>query len=131
MEHSDLGSLDGWTFAQKLLGVTTHYKLHREDGSITIRIQGELTGCSVFDQVRWETICARWAKQLGSNAIDGRLIAWHRAPHQLAMLREADMYKLWMPFMSQSRIVREVNKTELVFHSTISVPWIATRCVDR
>lgn len=27
--YSDLGSLDGWTFAQKLLGVTTHYKLHR------------------------------------------------------------------------------------------------------
>ena len=49
--NSDLGSLDGWTFAQKLLGVTTHYKLHREDGSITIRIQGELSGCSVFDQV--------------------------------------------------------------------------------
>jgi len=52
LHHSDLGSLDGWTFAQRLLGVTTHYKLHREDGSITIRIQGELTGCSVFDQVR-------------------------------------------------------------------------------
>ena len=53
--HSDLGSLDGWTFAQRLLGVTTHYKLHREDGSITIRIQGELTECSVFDQVRKTT----------------------------------------------------------------------------
>ncbi len=48
---------------------------------------------------------------------------------QLAMLREADMYKLWMPFMVQSNIVREVNKTELVFHSTVAVPWIATRCV--
>jgi len=45
------------------------------------------------------------------------------------MLREADMYKLWMPFMVQSNIVREVNKTELVFHSTVAVPWIATRCV--
>lgn len=45
------------------------------------------------------------------------------------MLREADMYQKWMPFMSQSSILREVNKTELVFHSTVSVPWIATRYV--
>lgn len=40
------------------------------------------------------------------------------------------MYRLWMPFVSGSRIIKEVNKTELVFHSTVSVPWIATRCVS-
>lgn len=57
--HSAFGSLEGWTFAQRLLGVTTHYKLHKEDGSITIRIQGELTGCSVFDQVRVGPVCGR------------------------------------------------------------------------
>lgn len=48
---------------------------------------------------------------------------------QLAMLREAGMYAQWMPFMSQSQVLSEANKTELVFHSTVSVPWIATRFV--
>ncbi len=41
-----LASHDGWTFAQKLFGVTTHYRLC-DDGSLTVRLQGELKGCSV------------------------------------------------------------------------------------
>lgn len=82
--NSDLGSLDGWTFAQKLLGVTTHYKLHREDGSITIRIQGELTGCSVFDQVRPEWVmhdrrcpcAAEWLADPTYLSQNGIIISW-------------------------------------------------------
>lgn len=47
----DLGSDDSWRFAQEYWGITTHYRT-KDDGSLTVRLQGELSGSSVFDQVR-------------------------------------------------------------------------------
>jgi len=72
-----LASHDGWTYAQTHFGVTTHYRIEEDDGSLTVRLQGELKGCSVFDQ--------------------------------LAVLREADLYSLWAPFVRASSIVKEVR----------------------
>jgi hypothetical protein len=72
-----LASHDGWTYAQTHFGVTTHYRIEEDDKSLTVRLQGELRGCSVFDQ--------------------------------LAVLREADLYSLWAPFVKNSSIVKEVG----------------------
>jgi hypothetical protein len=42
---------EDWKFAQTFFGITTHYRINEEDRSLTVRLQGELRDCSVFDQV--------------------------------------------------------------------------------
>jgi hypothetical protein len=41
---------DDWTLAQTLFGVTTYYR-HESDGSMSIKLEGPVNDCSLFDQV--------------------------------------------------------------------------------
>jgi len=41
---------DDWTLAQTLFGVTTYYR-HEKDGSMSIKLEGPVNECSLFDQV--------------------------------------------------------------------------------
>jgi len=41
---------NGWTLAQTLFGVTTYYR-HESDGSMSIKLEGRVSDCSLFDQV--------------------------------------------------------------------------------
>ena len=41
---------DDWTLAQSLFGVTTFYR-HEQDGSMSIKLEGPVKDCSLFDQV--------------------------------------------------------------------------------
>ena len=46
-----IGAVDeSWTLGMTLLGVTTHYKLIAEDGSITVRLEGLLEEFPLFEQ---------------------------------------------------------------------------------
>ena len=46
---------------------------------------------------------------------------------QLAILREADLYSHWGPFMDRSAVVKDIGKCELVVNFNIHVPLIADR----
>lgn len=46
---------------------------------------------------------------------------------ELAVLREADLYPLWAPFVRASSLVQEVGKCELVIWFQFLVPWLASR----
>ena len=41
---------DDWTLAQTLFGVTTYYR-RESDGSMSIKLEGQVSDCSLFDQV--------------------------------------------------------------------------------
>lgn len=41
---------DDWTLAQTLFGVTTYYR-READGSLSIKLEGKVDDCSLFDQV--------------------------------------------------------------------------------
>ena len=41
---------DDWTLAQTLFGVTTYYR-READGSLSVKLEGQVDDCSLFDQV--------------------------------------------------------------------------------
>lgn len=43
------------------------------------------------------------------------------------MLREADMFHHWGPFINESSVLKEVNKVALVMRINIMVPLIMSR----
>jgi hypothetical protein len=47
----DLESDEGWIFAQTFMGVTTHYQ-YNDNGSVRVRLEGNVEGCQAFDLVR-------------------------------------------------------------------------------
>lgn len=52
-----------WTLAQTLFGITTYYR-HESDGSLSVKIEGQLEGVSLFDQVavlREVDLHSKWA----------------------------------------------------------------------
>jgi hypothetical protein len=46
---------------------------------------------------------------------------------QLSVLREADMFHTWGPFINKSLIVKEAGKCSMVMYFNIFVPLIANR----
>lgn len=42
---------EDWIFAQKLFGISTFFR-RNPDGSLRIKLDGELEGCHAFDMVR-------------------------------------------------------------------------------
>jgi len=46
----DLDNDDDWTLAQTLFGVTTYYR-RESDGSMSIKLEGSIDDCSLYDQI--------------------------------------------------------------------------------
>lgn len=52
---------------------------------------------------------------------------WPCCAEQLSMLREADMFHHWGPFINESAVLKEVNKMALVLRINIVVPVVMSR----
>ena len=46
----DLDNDDDWTLAQTLFGVTTYYR-RESDGSMSLKLEGSIDDCSLYDQI--------------------------------------------------------------------------------
>jgi hypothetical protein len=46
----DMVDNDNWTLAQTIFGITTYYR-REDDGSLSVKIEGELKGIPLFEQV--------------------------------------------------------------------------------
>lgn len=49
------------------------------------------------------------------------------ADMQLAVLREADQYKRWMPYITESSMLKEIGKFENLVWYNIVIPLIGSR----
>ncbi|CAM9638887.1 unnamed protein product [Chrysoparadoxa australica] len=50
---------------------------------------------------------------------------------QLTMIREVDLYKVWMPFCTDSKLLGHINQTELVGFFNIGLPGVSRDVVVR
>jgi hypothetical protein len=107
---------EDWKFAQTVGGITTYYQMN-PNGSVRVKIEGRLQKSPVFDMVRVDVSHGAFSS---SNAVAV-------LPAQLAVLRQADLYNKWAPFMVESRIIHEFTKTELISWYRSVVPFVWDR----
>jgi len=50
VQHNLSGESDDWTFASKHFGITTYYR-KEADGSLTVKLEGEMNDCPLFEQI--------------------------------------------------------------------------------
>jgi hypothetical protein len=47
---------------------------------------------------------------------------------QLAVCREVDFFKLWMPFVGQSNTVAEISRVEVLSYLEVTLRYLFTQC---
>lgn len=84
---------DDWIFAQTVFGVTTYYRFE-DEGSLSFKLQGDLNGVPLFEQ--------------------------------LAVLRECDLFHLWLPFCNDSKKLKQ-SKFDSVGWCKLLLPILGAR----
>lgn len=73
--RDNMDESEGWTLAQTLFGVTTYYR-REEDNSLSVKLEGELKGIPLFEQIavlREIDLYAHWAPFCSSSQMLGHL----------------------------------------------------------
>lgn len=83
-----------WILAQTLFGITTYYRHESIDNSLSIKIEGELSDTTI------------------------------PLFEQIVVLREADLYSTWAPFMTKSSKLAQIGTLDVVAHYEVRVPLL-------